>query len=49
MTLLTAAQNASFPTPPNSNYGTFVGKLRLIGFWVMELTELSGVICWSRS
>ena len=49
MSLLIAAQNVSFPTSSNCNYGTFVGLLRPIGFWVMELTELCAVICWSRS
>jgi len=49
MSLLAAAQNVSFPTPSNSNYGTFPGLLRPIGLWVMELTKLSAVICWSRS
>ena len=45
MSLLTEAQNVTFPTPSNSNYGTFAGLLRPIGFWVMELTKLSAVIC----
>jgi len=49
MSLLTATQNVSFPTPSNCNYDTFVGLLRPIGFWSMELTEMSAVICWSRS